>query len=955
MLRRKKMRSVKFLTRFSLTIIIVVFSVTGLFAQNTASVSGTIKDRNEAVVAGATVILANKGSGVEKTAVTDSNGKYEFKDLYSGQYLVTVRKGGFSEHAESVSINSGESATQDFRINPGSIREEVSVTASRGLRATSEIPQTVTSIGEQEIETRRPIGIGEAYERSPSVLSTDPNPFRARPQIRGLQSNRLLITVDGERLNNPRFGADFVGVSPSLVDTSQIKQVEVVAGSGSSLYGSDAIGGTINIITKGPDRSRDGIRLDFKVDGDYGSNHNYRKGVFNFGVGSNRAAVRLNFGRFIQPNYRIGGEGITRQEVITAGNFANAAGNLVGQSVITAYPVYEVTPGQEIGNSGARGYLGSIDFMVFPSDTQDFRIRYTGNFYRDLGVPYTTLPFSTNQPNTGLSNYNKLSLRYEKRDLASWFPRISVSYYEQDYERTLEERRSGIVNGSSYAAAGPPPAPTTFTGNLSTFTLVGTQLTNNHNTGRGFDVQLNFIPWKNAIFITGVNFSNDFSRDEFSSQTIASGVVTSSISDVANTPRTTYRNVGWYNQLEFTPIKYLRLSGGVRYDNWRTRVDPTPGYPSGNLSAVFLALLPRIQASPGPLDFAGANGYTQLVAGQSISTNSNVATYNIGVTGFIPGGINPYVRYSTSFREPDLLARYLLRGFATSPLFSLPSIINTNLSPEKGRDIDVGVKVARSRYRGTFSYYRNQLEDATGTVFNSYCIPFNPAAGILGTPSFFLPNPLPFGCTAPPPGPPVPSTQHFVQAFQTVNFAEVLIRGFEFQGEVDIPLGDLGSLTPFATFSTIRATNQTPDANRVRIVQNLYNTAAPLELDGTVDDVPFYSLPDFQGSFAPRFNSAKGNWWAEYEYRYTSKITRVDPNEISFAGTTTFANFAAYRGLRKHSIRGGVKFGETMPIVLTMGVENLSNETYFQLFQPAPAAGRSFTVGMSIGWSKLLK
>jgi hypothetical protein len=201
----------------------------------------------------------------------------------------------------------------------------------------------------------------------------------------------------------------------------------------------------------------------------------------------------------------------------------------------------------------------------------------------------------------------------------------------------------------------------------------------------------------------------------------------------------------------------------------------------------------------------------------------------------------------------------------------------------------------------------------------------------------------------------VPSTQHFVQAFQTVNFAEVLIRGFEFQGEVDIPLGDLGSLTPFATFSTIRATNQTPDANRVRIVQNLYNTAAPLELDGTVTDVPFYSLPDFQGSFAPRFNSAKGNWWAEYEYRYTSKITRVDPNEISFAGTTTFANFAAYRGLRKHSIRGGVKFGETMPIVLTLGVENLSNETYFQLFQPAPAAGRSFTVGMSIGWSKMLK
>jgi outer membrane receptor protein involved in Fe transport len=282
----------------------------------------------------------------------------------------------------------------------------------------------------------------------------------------------------------------------------------------------------------------------------------------------------------------------------------------------------------------------------------------------------------------------------------------------------------------------------------------------------------------------------------------------------------------------------------------------------------------------------------------------------------------------------------------------LPSIINTNLKPENGKDIDVGLKLARNRYRGTVSYYRNTISDATGTVFNSYCIPINPAAGILGTPGFFLPSPLPFGCTAPLP-PPAPSTQHFAQVFQTVNFAEVLIRGFEISSEVDIPLGNVGSITPYVTFSSIKATNKTPDAGRLSIVRNLYNSAAPIRLNGTVDDVPFYSLPNYQGSFAPRFTSAKGNWWAEYEYRFTSRVTRVDPNEISFAGTTTYANFAAYDGLRKHSIRGGFNFGEEVPVTVNMGVENLTDETYFQLFQPAPAAGRSFTVGMSLRWNKL--
>ncbi len=936
-------------------LIMVIISLTifaqTILAQNTSSISGVVKDDNDAVIPGVTVTVTNKGSGRATKFVTDNAGKYEFHNLASGQYQIQVKKGGFSDSGESVSLESGEKIAKDFVLSLGGLREDVTVTAAKGLRDTAEIPQTVTIVSEDEIEQRRPVSISQAFEKSPSVHSTDPNPYRARPQIRGLQSNRILVTVDGERLNNPRFGADFVGVSPSLIDTSQIKQVEVVAGSGSSLNGSDAVGGVINIITKGPDRSKDGIRTDFRLDGDYGSNKNFRKGAINFGIGSNRTAFRLNFGRFIQPNYNIGGQGITRQQVITAGQFANAAGNLVGQSVITAYPVYEVTGGQEIGNSGARGYIGSLDFMIFPDDTQDFRVRYTGNFYRDLGVPFTSLPFSTNRPNTGLSKFSKISIRYEKREIASWFPRFFISYYYQDYERTLEETRVGIVSGSSYASAF-PGGPSSFTGNPSTFTLSGEQLTNNSNIGKGFDVQLNFIPWKNAIYITGVNFSNDFSHDSFAAKSFSGGVQTSSVSDVANTPRTTYRNLGWYNQLEYLPSKYLRLTGGLRFDNWKTKADPTPGYPNGNLGAVFTALLPRIQASPGGLDYAGANGFTQLASGQSISTNSNIVTYNIGATVLIPWGINPYIRYSTSFREPDLIAKYLLRGFATSPLFSLPSIINTNLKPEKGKDIDIGVKINRPKYRGTFSYYRNQIDNATGTAFNSYCIPFNPAAGILGTPGFFLPTPLPFGCTTPLP-PPAPSTQHFVQAFQTINFAKVLIQGFEGSAEVDIPLGKFGSLTPYATFSTIKATNKTPDANRVRIVTNLYNSSAPLELEGSPTDVPFYSLPNYQGSFTPRFNSAKGNWWAEYEYRFTSKVTRVDPNEISFAGTTTYANFASYKGLKKHSIRGGVRFGESTPITLTLGVENLTNETYFQLFQPAPGAGRSFTFGATIHWSKL--
>lgn len=925
----------------------------------TASISGAVKDQNGAAVAGATVVASFTGSGQQYTAETDQNGKYEFKNLPAGEYRVKVRKSGFSDAGETIFLDGGGSAAQDFSLNLGSLKEEVTVTATKGLAATSEIPQTVTVVGESELETRRPVGIGEAFEKSPSVLSTDPNPFRARPQIRGFQGSRLLVMVDGERLQNPRFSADTVGVSPSLVDTTDVRSVEVVAGPGSSVHGSDSVGGTINILTKGPERYKDGIRLNFKVNGDYGSNADYRKGAITFGVDSKYAGIRVNFGRFIQGDYTTGKTGFSIADAVTDGKFADKAGNLVGQPLASTYPIYALAPHTKIGNSGARGYIGSIDFMVFPSDKQEFRVRFNTNPYRDLGVPFSEVPYTTAPNNTGFSNYNKLSLRYEYRDITSWFPRIAASYYNQDYRRSLEDTRWAIRSGSSFASAGPPTFANNFTGNASTFLKSGETLTIQHSTAYGYDVQANFIPVKNAIYITGLNYSNDFNRDSFNNKTFSTSAATlgnliSQLVDVANTPRSTFSNLGWYNSMEYTPVKYLRLSGGFRWDRWNTKAEPTRGFPNGTVGDVVLRTLPLIQANPGALDPVGAAGVAQLALGQTLTTKSNVGTYNIGATGFIPGGINPYVRYATTFHEPGIIERYLFRSFTTQPFFSLPSIINTNLKPEKGKEIDVGVKISRSRFQGAFSYYNNQIDNAFGTVTGVYCTNISTPTPIPGFGITVVNTPPGFGCPNPPAAP-----THLTQVFQTVNFAKVVIRGFEANGEVDIPLGDVGSLTPYFSFSTTKGTNKNPDVNRLAIVNALYNSSAPIELEGSATDMPFYSLPNYQGAFAPRFTSAKGRWWAEYEYRFTSKVTRVDPNDISFAGLTTQQYFEAYKGLKKHSLRGGVRLwggeGSRNSMVLTLGVENLTDNTYFQLFQPAPGSGRSFTIGTTINFSKIVK
>jgi len=922
-------------------------------AQGPGTVCGTVKAQNDAAIPGASVTAINTASDSRRMTTTDQNGNYEFRDLNAGPYRITVEKNGFSSTGSNVAVISAEKATHNFSMNLGSLREDVTVTAARGLRATSEIPQTVTVVTDEDMITRRPVSIADSYDKAPSVLTTDSNPYRSRPQIRGLQSSRILVTVDGERLNNARFSADFVGVSPSLVDTTQIQTVEVVAGSSSSLYGSDAVGGTINIITKGAERSTAGTRVDLRADGDYGSNNNYRKGAFAAGVGGNKFAIRGNVAGFKFPSYHLGGQGIARSEVLTFGNFARQAGNAIGQNVVGSYAVYDFAGDGLVTNSQARGVLGGIDAQVFPTDRQTGRIRFQTNNYKDLGVGVSGTPTGVNQATTGDSEVQKFSGRYEVREIVGWFPRVSFGAYRQTYDRRLDEVRNNVVVGSSCTAVTgttPPfattcPQNTTLTGNVSQFVLATIAHTTTETLSKGFDAQFNFIPFKNAVYISGFNYSNEDSHDFFAQDTYnaAGTAIAAQLSDVRNVPDTTYRNLGWYNQFEYTPVKYFRFAGGFRFDDWKTQAKPTTGFPVGNVANIISSVLPRVQANPGGLNVSGASGILSLLTGSaSLETQSKVWTYNVGGTVFIPGGFNPYIRYSTSFREPDLTAKFLVRNFFSSPsVISFVGLTNTALAPERGRDIDYGIKVARRQFRANIAGYRNEIRGATGTVTGSYCLSPAPTGSLAGACLFA-------------PGPP-PTLGHQALVFQTVNFSKVVIKGWEAEIEGDIRLGDAGSITPYFSLGYIKATNKNPDANRLAVVNNFYNSSAPLKLEGSATDVPFYSLPKYKYAFAPKFTSANGMWWAEYEVRGTNKVTRVDPGEISFAQATQYYYFAAYKGFQKQSIRGGFKIGETVPISVTLGIDNLANRTYFSLFQPTPSMGRTFTIGTTITWSKLIK
>src|SRR6185369_4317071 len=221
------------------------------------------------------------------------------------------------------------------------------------------------------------------------------------------------------------------------------------------------------------------------------------------------------------------------------------------------------------------------------------------------------------------------------------------------------------------------------------------------------------------------------------------------------------------------------------------------------LDRSFQALL----AIPGQISTTGAAGLIDLVKGvKGISTSRTVVTGTAGAVVRLPHGINPYLRWGTSYREPGITERYLLRDFG-DPGFSVLVIPNTALAPERGREFDAGVKVQRAKWSVAANYFRNDLKDFIGNASaGPFIIPADPASGI---------DPLSLGFPF-----------HGVLYVQRVNTARARIQGLETTYEVSLPLGEYGSggvVSAFGSAGWLKGTNLTPDQVTLRLLSRFYN------------------------------------------------------------------------------------------------------------------------------------
>ncbi len=215
---------------------------TTIFAQN--NLTGTIVDQSDgAQLVGVSVVLTE----LKRSAFTDKNGQFQFKNLPTGNFLLEVHYVGYQTQTENVFIK-GETKL-DFRLTDAVTEiSEVVVTGTSHATELRKHPIPVAIIDNLSLTKVNSSNLIDAIAKKPGLAQITTGAGISKPVIRGLGYNRIITLYNGLRQEGQQWG-DEHGIE---IDEFSVDRVEVLKGPGSLIYGSDALAGVINFLTPNP-------------------------------------------------------------------------------------------------------------------------------------------------------------------------------------------------------------------------------------------------------------------------------------------------------------------------------------------------------------------------------------------------------------------------------------------------------------------------------------------------------------------------------------------------------------------------------------------------------------------------------------------------------------------------------------------------------------------------------
>lgn len=635
--------------RICFLILLLSFSSLKLFSQ---SVSGKVTDLISGLpVSGAFVVINNE----TQNYLTDNDGNFMIENLSQGNYDLVVRMTGYISESIKLWIDQNKTEIIKIKLTPSEITTgEIKVISVRYESILKEVALPMEVVSSDEI-LRRPVNnISEALDNKPGISLTRDGIWSSDISISGLSKSSIVMLIDGNRVET----ANDLSARLSMVEVSDIERIEVIKGGVSSLYGTGATGGVVNIFTKG---------------GEYGKKI-YLKSTFLSGYNS----VNNNGNLWLSLN-----TGSDKW-------FAKLTGSIRKASDVN-------TPAGELSNSSFKDNNFSAVTGFKPFVKHELNLAFDIYNASDVGIPGGYPLF----PDKAIVSYpsekrNMFSAKYSIKDLSGALKQITGKYFYQYILRDVENNPNTVQ--IKPAGNGQPKQ------RISVLQIrpVGKHYTN------GIQLQSDWSFGKTNLFIAGIdawqrNLDSKRERDQKIETFDTSG--TTVINTVYKTtgekplPDAAFRSIGLFAQSEHRFLmNKVRVTLGGRAD----RIDVSNT----------LTVQPYYEIINGTISYSPS--------GQKIIWNAEKEddvswSANLGIIYSFRKEIDLTFNLARSFRSPSLEERYQYID-----LGSLLRIGNPDLFPERGLFFDAGVRLWYPEFSFSGNVFYNTFADLVTEVPGTY-------------------------------------------------------------------------------------------------------------------------------------------------------------------------------------------------------------------------------------------
>jgi len=621
------------------------------------SVSGIVRDQANVVVSKATISVFDEKQALIASTTTKEDGSFQIDNIPLGNYKLLIQHPNYRAYNDSLLFK-----------EQGKERLEITLTASElseGLAITAVLDPTQEAFDasqQMEIasgsELKRRIGglLPQLLQEEPGVRPVIGSSFYGQTIIRGLTGQRVVTLIDGIRFNTSTFTT---ALEPpvGLIDSTVVRQVELIYGPGSALYGSDALGGTINVISEKPKFFTKALEFHGSINTFFSSADASSGGDLKLVAGNKRLSLLFSgFGKRI--NDLRGGKGLDSHSVVT--RLFDLSSKLLGDRMQdTGYLHY--------------GGTGKIVYKI--DDSQLLSIFYQHTTERNTR-PYFLL-------NGGLgiqeSDFSPQVLdffytRYEKQQLGildSLTGSISFNRQRQQFNVKPDLSALSVDEYRLARAFGYTLQATTHIGSYQFLTL-GAELYDERITNR----RTIFIPQANQnIPIPG---------------TVPNG--------------TKYSSYGVYlqNTADILPGK-LRLNGGLRYSTFFYKTDSTKNL----LDAFGNPTVKDLSLRNDDLTFnlegiVFIKQHLNIIANISRGFRSpNVIDF--GSVGSLPSG------FEVQTSDAEALGGFIGTTIDSSAVSTGKKV--TNLKPENLLNFELGAKYRSKRFTAGVTFFTNSIND----------------------------------------------------------------------------------------------------------------------------------------------------------------------------------------------------------------------------------------------------